>query len=63
MPDRHGPGTRHGYMMPPPGHEITEHQKHILRVVYGDCRVQNPGEDPEAKAKCARIAWGAAKRG
>jgi hypothetical protein len=62
MPNRHGPGTHNGYLMPPPGHEITKHQEHVLRIVYGDCRVQNPGEDPESKAKCARIAWSAAKR-
>jgi hypothetical protein len=63
MPNRHGPGTHAGYMMPPPGHNLTAHQEHILRIVYGNCRVQNPGEDPAAKAKCARIAWSAAKRG
>jgi hypothetical protein len=62
MPHKHGPGTHAGYMMPPPGHEITAHQEHVLRIVYGECRLQNLGESPEAKAKCARIAWSAAKR-
>ena len=63
MPNKHGPGTHPGYQMPSPGHMINEHQEKILRVVYGECRLQNPGEDPESKAKCARIAWSAAKKG
>ena len=47
----------------PPGHEITAHQARVLRCVYGDCRAdKHPGDFPEAKEKCARIAWGAAKR-
>lgn len=62
MPNRHGPGTHAGYLMPPPGHDITAHQREILRVVYGECRLQNPDESHEAKSKCARIAWSAAKR-
>jgi hypothetical protein len=49
-------------MTPPPSHGMTEHAKHVLRIVYGECRSQNPGEDPETKAKCARIAWAMAKR-
>jgi hypothetical protein len=34
----------------------------MVKVVYGNCRVKNPGEDPKLKAMCARIAWSAAKR-
>jgi len=63
MPNKHGPNTYRGYISPPSGNEIDEHQKHILKVVYGTCREDNPGESHEAKAKCARIAWAAAKRG
>ena len=64
MPHKRGPGTHLGYTMPSPGHDITEHQKHILRIVYGECRSKSyPGEDPENKSRCARIAWAAAKRG
>ena len=64
MPNRHGPGTHAGYEMPPPGHMLSEHQEKILRITYGECRKNEyPGEDPENKARCARIAWAAAKRG
>jgi len=64
MPNRHGPGTHLGYLMPPPGHEITAHQEHILRITYGECRKHEyPGESHENKERCARIAWAAAKRG
>lgn len=52
-----------GYQMPPPGENLTPHQEHVLRVVYGKCRHdQYPGESQENKSRCARIAWGAAKR-
>ena len=61
MPDKKGPNTYHGYESPHPGN-LNPHAAHILKVVYGTCREQNPGEDPENKAKCARIAWSAAKK-
>jgi len=62
MPAKRGPNTYHGYLSPPHGTEIDAHQRHVLKVVYGTCREQNPGESQEAKAKCARVAWSAAKR-
>lgn len=62
MPHLHGPGTHAGYRSPPPGHMLDEHQTKILRVVYGECRKDNPGESHAAKSKCARIAWGAVNR-
>jgi len=62
MPHKHGKGTHKGYQMPPPGRDLDPHQRHVLRITYGECRVQNPGESRDAKSKCARIAWAAAKR-
>jgi len=62
MPDRRGPGTYHGYLTPPPGHNLSPHAAHVLKVVYGSCRENNPGEDPENKAYCARVAWAQAKK-
>ena len=61
MPDKHGPGTHLGYQMPPPGQHSKKYA-YELRMVYGACRVQNPGEDPRAKAKCAAIAHSTARR-
>jgi hypothetical protein len=61
MPDKHGPNTYRGYESPKHG-DIGPHATHILKVVYGSCREQNPGENPESKTKCARIAWAAAKK-
>lgn len=61
MPNLKGKGTYKGYRSPAPG----EHSKgyaDVLRKVYGSCRVYNPGESKEKKAKCARIAHAAAKR-
>ena len=64
MPNRRGPGTHLGYQMPPPGKDLSEHEKHILRITYGECRAnEHPGEGHEAKATCARIAWGAVNKG
>lgn len=62
MPDKHGPGTHLGYKSPSPGESLNKHARHVLNVVYGECRVNNPGEDPDNKAYCARVAWGAAKK-
>lgn len=63
MPDKHGPGTHLGYMMPPPGSNLTPHEERVLRITYGECRANEyPGEDPESKERCARIAWGAVHR-
>ena len=61
MPHKHGPNTYHGYESPPHGN-ISPHEAHILKVVYGTCREQHPGENPANKELCARIAWAAAKR-
>ncbi|MDD2246345.1 MAG: hypothetical protein PHC39_04605 [Proteiniphilum sp.] len=62
MPNKHGPGTHLGYTMPAPG-DATEREKHILRIVYGECRSKYyPGESQENKARCAKIAWSAARR-
>jgi hypothetical protein len=63
MPDRHGPGTHLGYQSPPPGEGLSEHEKRILRITYGECRENEyPGESHEAKEHCARIAWGAVRK-
>lgn len=60
MPNRHGPGTHLGYMMPPPGHNLTPHEERVLRITYGECRANEyTGESHESKERCARIAWGA----
>jgi hypothetical protein len=61
MPNKVGRGTYGGYQQPPAGNH-PESEQHVLRMVYGKCRQQNPGEDPENKAKCARIAWSAVNR-
>jgi hypothetical protein len=62
MPNKRGPNTYHGYLSPPPGEEIDAHQRHVLKVVYGSCREQHHGEDPENKSYCARVAWAEAER-
>lgn len=59
MPHKVGRGTYAGYRQPSAG-ERSEREQHVLRKVYGLCRKnQYPGEDPEAKERCAKIAWGA----
>ena len=60
MPNRKGPGTHLGYLTPPPG-KHTKQYANELRIVYGACRMKNPGESPAAKSKCAKIAHTVAK--
>lgn len=56
MPNpKHYP-TYHGYISPAPGN-LNQHDRKLLAKVYGTCRERNPGENPQAKSKCARIAW------
>ena len=62
MPNRRGPNTYRGYLSPPTGLQ-PPCIKRMVRQVYGNCRVQHPGEAPSLKAMCARIAWSAAMRG
>jgi hypothetical protein len=63
MPHKHGIGTHLGYQTPPPGESLNEHERHVLSTVYGNCRANEyPGESPEAKEHCAKIAWGAVNR-
>jgi hypothetical protein len=58
MPNKRGRNTFAGYQQPlASGHSAAE--QHVLRTVYGTCRHRHPGEDPEDKALCARIAWSA----
>jgi hypothetical protein len=61
MPNPHRYKTKHGYISPAPGN-LPERGKSLLAKVYGECRVRNPGEVKENKAKCARIAWSVVKR-
>ena len=61
MPTRRGPNTYRGYLSPPTGLQPPCIRR-MVKVVYGNCRVQHPGEDPAMKAMCARIAWAQAKR-
>jgi hypothetical protein len=61
MPRKRGPDTYRGYLSPPTGTQ-PPCIKRMVRKVYGNCRVQHPGEDPMDKAMCARIAWTQAKR-
>jgi hypothetical protein len=61
MPDKRGRNTYAGYQQPPAqGHSAAE--QHVLRVVYGTCRTQHPGEDPANKEYCAKAAWAAVNR-
>jgi hypothetical protein len=61
MPNRSGPNTYLGFESPPTGLQPPCIRR-MVKQVYGNCRVQHPGENPAKKAMCARIAWSVAKR-
>jgi len=46
---------------PPEAGDAPKAVMDILRKVYQSCREDNPGEVPEHKEKCAKIAWAAVK--
>ena len=48
-----------GEWEPPEAGDAPQEVKDILKSTYKSCRDKNPAETPAAKAKCARIAWGA----
>lgn len=56
MPNIPGRLKYKGYISPAPG-DLNKSDKELLARVYGGCRTNNPGEVPEYKAKCAKIAW------
>lgn len=47
---------------PPKSGTLPKRGKKILRKVYAGCREKNPGENPERKAKCAKISWSAVRK-
>lgn len=47
---------------PPRSGKAPKQMKHIMQKVYSKCREYYPGEIPEHKMRCARIAWSAAKK-
>jgi len=51
-----------GQYKPPQSGEAPEGLKEILASTYISCREKNPGEIKSRKRKCAKIAWGAAKK-
>lgn len=61
MPNKRGHHTHRGYMSPKTGRHSKKYADTVRRV-YGGCRVNNPGEAQENKAKCARIAHYVAKK-
>jgi len=52
-------GKPQGEWKPPEAGDAPQEVKDILKSAYESCRDKNPTETPAAKAKCARIAWGA----
>lgn len=47
---------------PPEAGDAPDEVKAILKAVYTQYREKHPGEDPEVKARGAKMAWGAVRR-
>jgi hypothetical protein len=61
MPDIPGRKKYKGYISPAPGSHSQRYAK-VLSVVYGNCRVNNPGEIPSNKEYCAKVAHSTAQK-
>jgi hypothetical protein len=61
MPDIPGRMNHKGYISPAPGTHSKKYAN-ILNAVYGDCRVNHPGEISSNKEYCAKVAHTVARR-